>query len=360
MGYFIVTITSMPITHFITHKIQKAPKQPGAALELSDEQLAGSEYAQSVMNQLKGIFIQRASKRYGRFDPEQSTFRALLQNWLGQQQSFESFTQTISKYYAEKMDLSDLEIEGYLAFVAEDLADGQRFYAFHLRERSNLAFNEKMEIVYTQLIDFSNTGFAMCIDTTAFSAQTNEEYFTFSFGRGDKPLQNLFMEFCGFTDTINTEQETKEFLEIVDQYTQTLPEERAQETRSVILDYCVEQDKHGESVEFEVISSQLDDQAPKKFQEFVMEKRQERRLNQAISASGEVADNTQANSSVKSEFIPDRKSLKNYIRFSGKNKDVTLSFAATALGGDIQFDASSDSLVIKNLPSRLLKQLKKQ
>ena len=63
---------------------------------------------------------------------------------------------------------------------------------------------------------------------------------------------------------------------------------------------------------------------------------------------------------MKSEFIPDRKSLKNYIRFSGKNKDVTLSFAATALGGDIQFDASSDSLVIKNLPSRLLKQLKKQ
>lgn len=360
MGYFIVTITIMPITHFITHKIQKAPKQPGAIVELCEEQVASNEYAQSVMNQLKGIFIQRASKRYGRFDPEHSMFRGLLQNWLDDQQSFVSFTQTISKYYAEKMDLSDLEIEGYLAFVAEDLADGQRFYAFHLRERSNLAFNEKMEIVYTQLIDFSNTGFAMCIDTTEFRADKPQEYFTFSFGRGDKPVQNLFMEFCGFTDTINTEQETKEFLEIVDQYTQALPEKAAQETRSVILDYCVEQDKHGEPVEFDVLSSQLDDQAPKKFQEFVMEKRQERRLSQAISDAGEVTDTSHSSGVVKNEFIPDRKSLKNYIRFSGKNKDVTLSFAATALGGDIQFDANSDSLVIKNLPSRLLKQLKKQ
>lgn len=350
----------MPITHFITHKIQKAPKQPGAVLEMCEEQVSTNEYAQSVMNQLKGIFIQRASKRYGRFDVDNSTFRALLQNWLADQQSFVSFSQTLAKYYAEKMDMTDLEIEGFLAFIVEELADGQRFYIFHLRERNNLALNANMEIVYTQLIDFSNTGFAMCLDTTEFSANSADEYLTFSFGRGDKAVQNMFMEFCGFTDTVNTEQETKEFLEIVDLYTQTLPDKAAQETRDHILDYCVEQDKHGETVEYEVLSSQLDEQAPKKFQEFVLEKRQEKRLNQAISAAGEISDNTLGSALVKNEFIPDRKSLKNYIRFSGKNKDVTLSFAASALGGDIQFDASSDSLVIKNLPARLLKQLKKQ
>jgi nucleoid-associated protein len=46
------------------------------------------------------------------------------------------------------------------------------------------------------------------------------------------------------------------------------------------------------------------------------------------------------------------------LRYSGKNKEVTLSFAATALGTDISFDPAQNSLTITNLPSRLLKQLK--
>ena len=82
------------------------------------------------------------------------------------------------------------------------------------------------------------------------------------------------------------------------------------------------------------------------------------RINTAISEADQAGEQTEK--VAKTEFIPDRKSLKNYIRYSGKNKDLTLSFAATALGGDISFDANASALTITNLPSRLLKQLKAQ
>ena len=84
----------------------------------------------------------------------------------------------------------------------------------------------------------------------------------------------------------------------------------------------------------------------------MQQKRQEIRQANPEQAQVEVSEKT--------EFIPDRKSLKNYIRYSGKNKDVTLSFSAMALGGDVQFNQSNNSLMITNLPARLLKQLKQE
>ncbi len=347
----------MPVTHFITHQIQKDSQLPGATVTINENEVVADDYSQRVMSQLRTIFVSRASKRYGRFDPEVTHFKALTLDWLRDGQSFLSWSQKICKMYADQMDNSSLETEGYLAFIAEELAIGDRLYVFHLREKTNVAFNSNMELTETRFIDFSNTGFALCIDTSELKANSNEEYLTFSYGRGDKAVQKLFGEFCGFNDTINTEQETQEFLEIVEKFTATMDVEEANKTKADIVDYCVEQDKHGEAVEFKMLSSQLNDQAPEKFEQFVIEKRQENRLNNAIDDAEQVGE--QGATVAKTEFIPDRKSLKNYIRYSGKNKDVTLSFAATALGGDVSFDAASNALTISNLPSRLLKQLKK-
>ncbi len=347
----------MPVTHFISHKIEKDSQLPGAKVILCEQEPPLDDYSQRVMSQLRSIFVQRASKRYGRFNPEVTSFKALTLDWLRNGQNFHAWSEKIAKMYADQMDNTSLEMDGSLAFISEEIADGERLYIFHLREKSNVAFNSSMELTETRFIDFSNTGFALCIDTSELLNDGQQEYLTFCYGRGDKAVQKLFSEFCGFSDTVNTEQDTEEFLQIVEAYTATMPDEEANQTRTDIVDYCVEQDKHGEAVEFKILSSQINDKAPEKFEQFVIQKREENRLNTAISQ----ADQTQPKTApvAKSEFIPDRKSLKNYIRYSGKNKDVTLSFAAAALGSDISFNANENALTIKNLPARLLKQLKR-
>ena len=168
------------------------------------------------------IFVQRASRRYGCFNPEVTRAKSLTLNWLNDQQNFLSWSMKISEQFADMMNNTELEIDGYLAFATEELADTDKLYIFHLREKSNLCLTTDMQLSESRVLDFSNTGFALCIDTSALKIEqeegkrSEEKYFTFSFGRGDKAIQKLFCDFTGFIDTLDTEQETQEFLQIVD------------------------------------------------------------------------------------------------------------------------------------------------
>jgi nucleoid-associated protein len=360
----------MPVTHFITHQINKEAQKPAAMVAAATSEAETDDYCHLVMSQLKGILVQRASKCYGCFNPEVTRVKGLTLNWLNGQQSFLSWTKKISEQFADMMDNTELEIDGYLAFATEELADTDKLYIFHLREKSNICLTADMQLSESRILDFSNTGFGLCIDTSSLKKEqeegrrSEEKYFTFSFGRGDKAIQKLFSEFAGFIDTLDTEQETQEFLEIVEEYAATLPETESVETKTKVIEYCMEQDKQGETVEFKTLSGQLDSNAPEKFEQFVALKKRERRQVRPLSESSitespaQSAELTHDEAVIKTELIPDRKSLKNYLRYSGKNKEVTLSFAATALGTDINFNANENSLTIKNLPSRLLKQLK--
>lgn len=363
----------MPVTHFITHQINKETQKTAAMVTLTANETEVDDYCHLVMSQLKGIFVQRASRRYGCFNTQVTRIKDLTLNWLSDQQDFLTWTKKVSQQFADIMGNTELEIDGYLAFATEELAESNKLYIFHLREKSNLCLTADLQLSESRVIDFSNTGFGLCIDTSALKKEqekgqkedkhSEEKYFTFSFGRGDKAIQKLFSDFTGFIDTLDTEQETQEFLQIVEEYAQTLPESESAETKTKVIDYCMEQDKQGEAVAFKTLSGQLDNNAPEKFEQFVALKKRERRQISPVSepsingdaSSAELAD---GESATKAELIPDRKSLKNYLRYSGRNKEVTLSFAATALGTDISFDASENSLTIKNLPGRLLKQLK--
>jgi len=342
----------MPVTHFITHQITKSGPQDGAKVVLSPSEPALDDYANKVMSQLRSIFISRAGKRYGRFNPEAAQVKSLTLDWLQDRQSFLTFSQSLVKYFSTHLDNSPLEMEGYIAIIAEEIADGDRLYIYHLREKTNVALNSNMELTETRFIDFSNTGFALCINTGVLKQDDQEKYLSYSYGRGEKALQNAFSEFIGFTDTINVEQETQEFLNIVNEYTKSLTDAEAVETRAKVVDYCMEQDKYGAPVEFKAISQEINEREPEKFEKFIVEKREQARAQTPDSEIG-----SSISEEVRNEFIPDRKSLKNYVRFSGKNKDVTLSFSAASLGSDVQFNAVNNSLMISNLPARLLKQL---
>ena len=123
----------MPVTHFITHQIDKDPKAPGALVKCSENDHFQEEHAAKVMSQLRNIFIGRASKRYGEFGPEAPQFKGLMLDWLNNKQSFISLTQRLTKLFCEKFDNTQFEVDGYLAFMAEQLADGDRFYVYHIR-----------------------------------------------------------------------------------------------------------------------------------------------------------------------------------------------------------------------------------
>ena len=363
----------MALKHFITHSISKLEKDPGAKLVCSDidgkvgeDTLSG--YYQRCGSQLKGILMQRSGKRYGVFNHESTAFQGLLKDWLRDGMSFSSWTQRTAQHLSGVLDSTDLEMTGYLAFFHEELADHDKLYIFHLRYKDSVTVDNNLNLSETRYLDFSNTGFGVCINLTDWQQDNDSKYITFSFGRGDRPLQNQMLEAIGFTDTLNTSAETEEFLEIVEEFSRTLSSDDAFAYKSKVVDYCIEQDMRGEPVVFDDLenhlTSETKSQPAEAFSHYVVEKKKERRQQQR-DHSGlspeqmiELGAPVQAVSeAVKAELIPDRKKLKGFIRYSGKNKDLSLSFSANLIGGDIEFNKQDKSLLIRKIPESLLKQL---
>lgn len=363
----------MGLRHFVTHKISKELQEPAAEVLCSeqetnlDDDAVAHFYAQTAA-QLKGILTQRSGKRYGVFHPEITFARAQIQDWLADRQSFIALTRRLSKHFAGALDNTDLAIDGYLAFFMEQLADSDRLYVFHLRRKTSVMVNADMSLTETHYLDFSNTGFGVMINLTDFSADDDSRYLTFSFGRGEKPVQNAFADSLGFSDTLNTSAETEAFLDIVEEFSHTLPPEQGFECKTKVVDYCLEQDLRGEPVKFDeladYLAAEVKAEPARAFAHYVVEKQKERLQAhtsglspEQLAASG--ASMQDVAEAIKTELIPDRKKLRGFIRYSGKNKELSLSFSAQLLDKqEIVFDKSRNELRIINLPDSLLKQLK--
>lgn len=365
----------MSLKHFVTHQISKEVKDPAAELlcseqetDLDNDAVAGF-YAQTA-SQLKQILTQRSGKRYGVFHPEITLVRAQIQDWLGERQNFIAMTRRISKQFANALDNTDLAVDGYLAFFMEQLADSDRLYMFHLRTKTSVTVNADMTLIQTRYLDFSNTGFGVMLNLSDWRSDDDSKYITFSFGRGDKPVQNHFAECIGFTDTLNTAAETEAFLEIVDEFAHTLPADQGFECKAKVVDYCMEQDMRGEPVVFDeladYLATEVKAEPAKAFAHYIVEKQKERqqagRQNSGLTPEQLAAQGAPTDvvaEAIKTELIPDRKKLRGFIRFSGKNKDLSLSFSASMLDKqEIVFDKASNELRITKVPESLLKQLK--
>ncbi|MFY9180559.1 MAG: nucleoid-associated protein [Venatoribacter sp.] len=363
----------MSLAHFVTHKISKELQDPAATLVCSEQEAdlnndaAAHFYAQTAA-QLKGVFTQRSGKRYGAFHPEITYVRAQVQDWLGERQSFLALTRRISKHLADSLDNSEHEVEGYLAFFMEKLADHDRFYCFLLRRKSSVMINSDMSLTETHYLDFSNTGLGFMFNISDFQLQDDSKYLTFSYGRGDKALQNHWADALGFTDTLNTSAETEVFLDIVDEFSHTLPAEQSFEYKTKVVNYCLEQDLRGEPVVIDELADYLANEVKAEpaqaFSHYFIDKQKERlqAAQKNLTPEQLVAQGTHPQDlaeAIKTELIPDRKKLRGFIRYSGKNKDLSLSFSADLLDKqDITFDPHSNELRIHKIPESLLKQLK--
>ncbi|WLD57884.1 nucleoid-associated protein [Salinispirillum sp. LH 10-3-1] len=326
----------MPVRQFIIHQLSKDDSQTSALINARAEECPLEPHGQTLVNEIKRVQAARAGKQYGRFDPEQSGLRALVQQWRSEQLPFEGFTRRATEQLGLQLDQHNEVLAGHVVFVLESLEQTERLFIALLRETEAFALNTQLDVVDTAYLDFSHTGFIACLDLTDW-ADDASKYLTVSLGRGERTVQKPLLDWLGFTDTLNKQAETEQFLHLVDAYCANLPEEESSATKEKVIEFCVEQDKAGEPVVYRELSAHVNDSAPTLFDDYLQQHQETPR----------------------EELIPDRKQLRQYIRLSGKSKDVSISFASGSLGKGIQFDADNETLIIHQLPKSLLQQLRK-
>lgn len=325
----------MSIKHAIAHQLSGATE---STLTLRSESYLLDEPVTELMSQIKSAFLNRASKQYGRFDQPHGTVSSLLQQWSTETLSFTDFTAQWMTQLKQAMDQAEQETEGYWFFAEEETEQDHLLWFFHVKHKAGIRLNNTIDIEASEIIDFAKLGFGGNIDLSALVDQ-EEKYLTLSFGFGDRALQGELVSFLDFTDTVNTAEDTERFLEIVKAYSQSLPQEAGGNYRKKALQYCAEQDKLGELVVADEMSEMIHQELPtngeKSLTEFIETEQPE----------------------LKKEFIPNRSALKKFQRYTGKTKEVSISFSNENLGKTIQFDPDKETLTISHLPPSLVKQL---
>ena len=329
----------MSISNAIVHQFFR--NSTTNALQLRADELGIDEPLHDLLGQVKNAFYNRSNKQYGRFSDEAGHVKALAGQWVSRSLGFVTLTEQWMKHLQTELIARELDIEGYWLFAQETLEQGDQLWFFHFKHKPGLYLSHDLDLSDAAMIDFSRLGFGGVIDLAAL-ARKDAQYLTVSFGFGDRSLQVALLDVVNFVDTLDTSVDTDRFMAIVKAYSETLPTEKCANYRRKAIEYCTEQDKLGETVVCNDISVALAS------------------AQDPARSESLVTFMQQTEPEAKAEFIPDRKSLKKYLRYTGKSKEVSISFSNDILGKNVNFNPENESLTITNLPAALLKQLKEE
>lgn len=336
----------MALTSIIAHRIYRRSPDTALELQLREDAFDSSGKIEELAYELKSQFIRKGGKNYGRFSDEigEFPFPAWLRDYREERLSFTSFTHKTMQQFLHALENAESLLDAYVFFVEEKLEIGDTLGIYLVEHQSGLYLDGDLAIDDSLFLDTSGFTLAAKIQLDDWNAGNSSTYLTLMRARGDKDIAEAFSQFIAFTDKYDIKQETAEFLSVVDQFSETLDEPTAKITRAKVVDYCLEQNKAGKTVAIADLSQTLAQEVkgyePERFVRYVETNKPE----------------------IKPEFIPHAGQIRSYVRISGRNDSLSMSFASECLGREIEYDPDNDILTIKNLPSslkaRLLKHLK--
>ncbi|MCR8923940.1 nucleoid-associated protein [Dasania sp. GY-MA-18] len=329
----------MPLNHCILHKLERSAPGGDINSQLSSEEANSSGPIFSLFEQLKHSFQRSAQKQFGHFDS--SLEENPLPQWIKQQQqesiSFISLSQNLVSDLSDKLDSSEDAFSAHILVALETVMEQKMLYVFWLEHSEALYIDSNLEVSTSSFINSKKMHYAIKCQLSEWLEEDNQKYLTMITSRGNKVITEAFTNSIGFAVGVDVKSETKEFLTIVNEFAEKLPEQQAKEYKEKVIDYCVERDSVGEPVVIKDLSSQLNESAPLEFSSFVSDK-QETPL---------------------AAIHTDRSSLKRFIRFFGRDKDMSISFSSGRFGSDITFDEMSGRLTLNQIPKSLRQQLNK-
>lgn len=298
-----------------------------------------------LLRELKQAFVGKAGKIHGDFSSDISA--APLKPWLQELQqekmSFKSLADKLWQHFETSLSGSSADLDAHILLFVESLAESDYLHLFMVDHKEGLYLDTDLQLSDSMYLDISKVVAACRINITDALLEeidsTSENAIALLRPRGDKELSDFFSEVIGMGDPLDTKADTENFLDAVAEFTRDMDEDKAALCRSEVVDFCISQDKLGERVVFDELSSAL---------------AESKAVDDDDSFTNFVADyQSQRDIAKTQELIPDRAKLRQFLRISGRSDQLSMSFNADCLGETIVYDPSSDSLTIKAIPNAL-------
>lgn len=336
----------MPIQHCIVHDIDKASSEQSASLRPAATELTASPLMEDLLSRFHDAYHAK-TKAWGHFLGEGEleagstpAFTQALGAYLDDNSDFVAFTQGVAERLLPLVD-AHLSVSGHL--LCMDYRHGETHYLSLalLHQREGFGVTESLQIAPAAQLNLARMSLGLRINLTQWrEGAASRHYLSWIHDRGGKKLSEDLASVLGATEGIDASGETRTLLKAFSDYVEKedMPEEQSREKTEALIDYANEQAGRGEPITLEELSELLDEQQPKAFYEHI------RNADYGLSP----------------EIPPDKRTLRQFRRFTGRAGGVSISFDSHLLGSSIEYDESQDRLIIKQVPKQLKEQLKQR
>lgn len=327
----------MATSQVIAHHLFCDGENP-ASLTLRDQELGDDPHKDALLDKLKGSFMVRLTRKHGSFSAEsEALLPSQLDAYLLEQQSLSALSRDFMQSLAKQLEQQALPLNAHFLFFVEKSFDHHHvFYLFVLHQSESLSITAQLDVCTNYVIDTGASMFGIKVDLAEWKGDRQYAYLSMIPPKGNAPLATLFDQLTGFNHGINKQEVTDQFLAGVEGYAKQLPDEQAKEYREQVVEYCVEKEKNDEPVSLPGLSEALN----------------------GIDCGQFIRQMASHNPKLEEEPVMiDRRALQRYVKFSGREKALAISFSSDQLNDRVQYDESRDVLTIHGLPSALREQL---
>jgi|GEM_PF-1500151 len=300
----------------------------GANQDETHEQLGGL---------FRSAFHTHARRQFGHFDSEQQSapFCRGVSAYRDGETDAQSLGQQLADQFRECLQAIEQPLSWYLWFIIEAHGENEILYVFLFDHEESHHISAQLIAGTVRSINPARLQYAIKIDMAEWRAANSTTYLSYLSPRQQQPVAQAWRNFIGFAEGVDRAAQTEQFLGIIERYADALPAGEEHEYRARVVDYCLDRDRLGEPVELEALSRHVDEAEPEALMRFVSERAEE---------------------PVRTLY-PDRGRLRRYVRFYGRDQDMSISFSTATLGRHIVYDEAGGTLVIREIPKALKAQL---
>ena len=332
-----MTESTHTIAALVIHRLIREAEGP-SRVDLRGAPNPLDDAAARLMERLCRHFAERPGKGYGHFEADERNFPmpALLRRHVQDHTlDFAALSAEMLAHLQQRIDEDKVDDGGYVLIARATVFGTDCLYVALLQETLGSTIGDGLAVHDSPHLDFAGLQVAGRIDLSAWQAGA-ERYIAFLKGRGD--VAGWFKRFLGCTDVVIALKETKKLVETLTHFAETQQLEapardELMERAHLILE---QMNESGAALDLAEVASQVFPDAPQKL---------------ADTLKDEALD-------LASGFVPDKRALRPLIRFKASAEDWKLEFDRSGLrSGSVQYDKTSNTLVLTNVPENLKKLL---
>ena len=312
-------------------------------LHARDSELGESKAIENLLADLNESYNAKQGKAWGLFHEESGAypFSGWLKEYMEGGRDFTAFSREAVAHLQKLMEESNLSTGGHVLFAhyQQGMTDYLAIALLHHSE--GVTVTDALDLAPARHLDLGQLHLAARINISEWrnNAQS-KQYISFIKGKNGKKVSDYFRDFIGCQEGVDAPSETRTLLKAFSDFVEheDFAEEQAREKTKTLVDYASTQAKLGEPITLQELSGLIDEDRPRAFYEHIRNK------DYGLSP----------------EIPPDKRTLSQFQRFTGRAEGLSISFEAHLLGSKIEYDEGRDMLIIRQVPTQLKDQLKRR